>query len=414
MLLARNGGEGGISPSSPDEHVPLLNHHGAAIGLTVTFTALAWLCSLLRLYTRLVILNSPWWDDVFTVLALVSTTGCSVVFGLLQNVGMGRHFGTLTLDERKQFMKVFYVGCVTYPLALLFIKLALLFQYLRIFDQDSRRRRFCKWFISFTVVWGLFYTAPNWVPCLPVASLWEAFPNQPRHCWGFASPNLSQSLGFHISQAVTTTLLDLIIFLLPLHLIFKPKTHQKSRIALICLFGLGLVVSLCSITRLIYLLKPVPNPMSDPSWNGPTPTALAVIESSLASMCAALPVFWPIIEKAWGMILVRYEVSVTYEPGIFIPRKKKKANNNKQLQGVRPSGMELTRYQTGSSSSQNELPQFLREGGEGGDLEDLGGPPEWDPYVGDATTGLGETDTIVQSPAEGPPRNGKGVGFCLY
>ena len=28
---------------------------------------------------------------------------------------------------------------------------------------------------------------------------------------------------------------------------------------------------------------------------------------------------------------------------------------------------------------------------------------EWDPYVGDSKTGLGESDTIVQSPAEGPP-----------
>jgi hypothetical protein len=138
-------------------------------------------------------------------------------------------------------LKIFYLGCVTYPLALLFIKLALLFQYLRIFDQDSRRRRYCKWLIGFVSVWGIFYSVPNWVPCLPVASLWDASPTQPRHCWGFASPNLSQALGFHISQSVTTTLLDLIIFLLPLHLIFKPKTHRKPRVALICLFGLGLV-----------------------------------------------------------------------------------------------------------------------------------------------------------------------------
>ena len=38
MLLVRNEGGDGISPSSPDEHVPLLNRHGAALGLTVTFT----------------------------------------------------------------------------------------------------------------------------------------------------------------------------------------------------------------------------------------------------------------------------------------------------------------------------------------------------------------------------------------
>ena len=152
--------------------------------------------------------------------------------------------------------------------------------------------------------------------------------------------------------------------------------------------------------------------MSDMSWNSPTPTALAVIEISLASVCAALPVFWPIIENTWSMIFVKYEVSVTCEPGIFIPRKKNKANN-KQLQRVLSADIELTSNQTGGSS-QKEPPHFSGEGGEGGDPEDPGGKPEWDPYVGDAKTGLGETDTIVQSPAEGPPRNGKGVGFCLY
>ncbi|KAK3339633.1 hypothetical protein B0T25DRAFT_523371 [Lasiosphaeria hispida] len=41
---------------------------------------------------------------------------------------------------------------LTYPLALTFIKLALLFQYLLIFSMGSRRRLFCKWLIGFTSV----------------------------------------------------------------------------------------------------------------------------------------------------------------------------------------------------------------------------------------------------------------------
>jgi hypothetical protein len=114
------------------------------------------------------------------------------------------------------------------------------------------------------------------------------------------------------------------------------------------------------------------------------------------------------MEKTWGMIFVRYEVNVTCEPGIFIPRKKNKANNNKQLQGMLSSDIELTRNHTGSSSSQKGTQSLWWEGGEGGNPGDQ---PEWDPYVGDAETGLGETDTTVQSPAEGPPRNGKGAGF---
>ncbi|KAK3365061.1 hypothetical protein B0T24DRAFT_422036 [Lasiosphaeria ovina] len=417
MMLVNDGGGGrnGLLPGMhpPDEHVPILNRHAAALGLTITFTALAWLCSFFRLYTRLVIVKSPWWDDVFIVLALLSATAGSVAFILLQSAGMGRHLDTLSSFDTQSFIKYFYFGGVTYPLALLFIKLALLFQYLRIFDRDSRRHRFCKGFIVFTSIWGLLYLAPFWVPCYPILNMWD-FDKPPPRCWGFASLDKAQAMGFQISQSVSTTLIDLVIFFLPLHLVLRPRTQRTSRIALVLLFTLGLVVSLCSITRLIFLLEPGPGALADVSWYSPTPTALAVIEVSLASVCAALPVFWPVIENTWGMIFVKYEVKITNEVGVFVPRKEKTARQlqiqqiqQMQLEQGNPSDVELARNHSGrSSNDERHLPQEAEMG-------DLGEELEWDPYVGDAKTGLGESDTVVQSPADGPPRRGKGV-CCIF
>jgi hypothetical protein len=131
---------------------------------------------------------------------------------------------------------------VAYPLSLAVIKLALLFQYLRIFEIGSRRRLLCTWLIGITIVWGTFYCISSWVPCYPVSATWDMSnpSRETRHCWGFASPDLSVSMGFYISQSVSTTLLDIIIFLIPLHLFFKADTEKKTRIALLCLFGLGL------------------------------------------------------------------------------------------------------------------------------------------------------------------------------
>lgn len=152
---------------------------------------------------------------------------------------MGSHFDTLPLDELQLFLKHFYIGTITYPLALTLIKLALLFQYLRIFDQDSRRRLFCKWLIGLTSIWGLVYSIPTWVPCYPVASMWD-FTLPARHCWGYVSPDPAQALGFYISHSVTTTLLDLVIIVLPVRLLFRRNAQRKTRIALMCLFVLGL------------------------------------------------------------------------------------------------------------------------------------------------------------------------------
>ena len=144
-------------------------------------------------------------------------------------------------DEANAYVKTFYAGSVTYPAALTFIKLALLFQYLRLFDVGSKRRRFSKGLIIFTSIWGIVFCIPAWVPCLPVPAMWDLSPQSlaTRKCWGFLSRDRPQALGFFIAQSVTTTLIDLVIFLLPLHLFFQPGTQRRIRIALLCLFFLG-------------------------------------------------------------------------------------------------------------------------------------------------------------------------------
>jgi hypothetical protein len=52
--------------------------------------------------------------------------------------------------------------------------------------------------------------------------------------------NLSESLGVYVTQSITTTLIDFIIFLLPLHLLFQSGTEKRTRMALLGLFVLGL------------------------------------------------------------------------------------------------------------------------------------------------------------------------------
>lgn len=55
-------------------------------------------------------------------------------------------------------------------------------------------------------------------------------------------------------------------------------------------------------------------PTFDPTWYGPTPIVLSSIEVSLATMCASLPVFWPVIKKSLGpYIMVTHEVKITRE-----------------------------------------------------------------------------------------------------
>lgn len=55
------------------EQQPVLNRRAAILGITISFQILTLICVIFRLYTRFFIMRSPWWDDLFVALSLVST-----------------------------------------------------------------------------------------------------------------------------------------------------------------------------------------------------------------------------------------------------------------------------------------------------------------------------------------------------
>lgn len=58
-------------------------------------------------------------------------------------------------------------------------------------------------------------------------------------------------------------------------------------------------------------------PTLDPSWYACVPAVLSVLEVNLATICASLPVFWPVLKENLGRILVTREVDVTRETRDF-------------------------------------------------------------------------------------------------
>ena len=120
-----------------------------------------------------------------------------------------------------------------------FIKVALLFQYLRMFKAGSKCRLLCKCLIVIIPIWGLAFCLFYWIPCIPLAAYWD-FSITDAKCWGFGSRQGGEFGRFFVSQAISTCVLDFIVFILPVRLYFKPDTQKKTRVALLCLFVLGL------------------------------------------------------------------------------------------------------------------------------------------------------------------------------
>lgn len=125
-----------------------------------------------------------------------------------------------------------------YPAAVTFIKLALLFQYLRVFEVGSRTRVFCKFMIALTTVWGLAFIALRWVPCYPVAAYWD-LSIQGARCWGYNARDPHSFMRLFVGQATSTAFLDLIVFAIPIQLCFRPDTPRNTKLCLLGLLVLG-------------------------------------------------------------------------------------------------------------------------------------------------------------------------------
>jgi hypothetical protein len=98
----------------------------------------------------------------------------------------------------------------------------------------------CKYLALFITVWGAVFAVCSWVPCVPLAAYWD-FSITGAKCWGFGARNdLGEFTRFFVSQAITSSMLDLIVFIIPVRLYFRKSTPQRTRIALLCLFALGL------------------------------------------------------------------------------------------------------------------------------------------------------------------------------
>ncbi|KAH8753870.1 hypothetical protein F5883DRAFT_688902 [Diaporthe sp. PMI_573] len=306
------------------EEQPVLNRRAAILGIVISLKIITTICVLFRLYTRFFIMRSPWWDDLFVALSLVSITIGGISICVMTSTGMGQHLLLLSAHEFKGYLRAFWIANATYPGSTALIKLALLFQYLRIYDQGSKFYVATLATIAFTILWGLAYSIIGWVPTVPVAGFWKM--EMPATRYGYGSLDVESFVGTYESHAATNMLLDAVVLAIAVPMFFKQGMRKNSYWGLLGLFEVGTllasrhvlggVVNMLSIWRLqsIVETRAATFPTFDPTWYGTTPIVLSSMEVDLAAICASLPVFWPVIQKSIGsVIIVTHEVKITRE-----------------------------------------------------------------------------------------------------
>jgi hypothetical protein len=119
-----------------------------------------------------------------------------------------------------------------------FVKVALLLQYLRVYQDDQRMRWLCIGVMIFTSLWGFAYSFMAWFPCFPVSGYWN-WTRSGAKCYGYGSLQKDAFYGTYFSSSLLNTFLDVVILLIPIPLYFRKDTLHRTKMGLLALLIMG-------------------------------------------------------------------------------------------------------------------------------------------------------------------------------
>lgn len=127
---------------------------------------------------------------------------------------------------------------ITYSTSTTFIKVAILLQYLRLFDSYHPVARKLTWgVLIFAAMWGFTFTLLALFSCRPIAKNWNT--KLPGTCVAWGSKNPDVFFASWIAHASSNMLLDILVLVLPIPFVHQLRFTGKTRIGLIALFTMG-------------------------------------------------------------------------------------------------------------------------------------------------------------------------------
>lgn len=186
----------------------------------------------LRFASRFVTGSSFWLDDYFIGVSLVAGIPSTVlsVHGLASN-GLGRDVWTVPFSQITDFGLYFYIMEIIYFAEVVFLKLSLLFFYLRVFP-GPRLRQLLWATVVFDIAFGIAFIFAGIFQCWPVSYYWTKWDGE--HHGRCININ---ALAW--ANAAVSIALDLWMIGLPMSQVFKLQLHWKKKVSVALMFGVG-------------------------------------------------------------------------------------------------------------------------------------------------------------------------------
>lgn len=160
-------------------------------------------------------------------------TMCQIVICVATRYGLGQHALLVGPVKIQTVLLCQYVWGIGYAASAAFIKLSLLFQYIRVYQPGMLVYRYTQALLILVSLWGFALTFISTFVCFPTPrAFWTM---KPRGCYGFAATNVAELTGTIKGHSGSNFFLDLLVLALAVRLQFVEdgKTNRKSMLAVL-------------------------------------------------------------------------------------------------------------------------------------------------------------------------------------
>lgn len=258
---------------------------GYIIGWSVTF-AVATFVLIIRLYTRLRIVNLPGLDDVATCLAWMTTIISFILNNTAIKHGFGKHLWEVGSEDFHEILELITPTAAMYSAASAFTKLSILILLHRL--NPNRWFRLSVYLLAIILVaYTLIFNIILGTACSPLK---------------LDQTNCEDKMG--LWNAILNILTDAATILLPLPMIYGLNIPFREKVALTGVLSAGMGVVVIAIVRIKYVMSMENNP--DITYSECVTGIWSAIEINVGIVCNCVVVIKPFLRKHFPKFFSSY------------------------------------------------------------------------------------------------------------
>lgn len=243
------------------------------IGAPLAFVAL-----LQRFYTKLYLSKGLQVDDAFMFLGWLSSVLTQLIMTVsIAQGGLCHHSFEMSLKDFEQYSLLVYISAPIYMMCNGFVKISLLTFYLHLSPQ--KWFRVCTW-ISIGIV--ALYTI-----IITFLMFFNCNPPQKQFDFSVVGGSCIDAAILYMATAVSNIVTDVILFILPIPMVYQLHMPRFQKFGAIIVFGIGSATVATSVVRLLHL--PAVLASDDPSWAAAPSNVWTFIEANLFVICGSMP-----------------------------------------------------------------------------------------------------------------------------